>query len=43
LGYSWNDLSNSIGTLQVADLNNPTHDVLKDIETRQFVKAVDFS
>jgi hypothetical protein len=43
LGYSWNDLSNSIGTLQVADLDNPTHDVLKDIETRQFVKAVDFS
>jgi hypothetical protein len=43
LGYSWNDLAKSIGTLQVADLENPTHDVLKDIETRQFVKAVDFS
>ena len=43
LGYSWNDLSASIGTLQIADLDNPTHDVLNDIETRQFVKAVDFS
>jgi hypothetical protein len=43
LGYFWNDLSTSIGTLQVADLDNPTHDVLKDIEIRQFVKAVDFS
>jgi hypothetical protein len=43
LGYSWNDLSASIGTLQVADLDKPTHDVLKNIETRQFVKAVDFS
>jgi hypothetical protein len=43
LGYSWNDLAKSIGTLQVADLEHPTHDVLNDIETRQFVKAVDFS
>ena len=43
LGYSWDDLAKSIGTLQVADLEHPTHNVLKDIETRQFVKAVDFS
>jgi hypothetical protein len=43
LGYSWDDLSTSIGTLQVADIEQPANDVLKDIETHQFVKAVDFS
>lgn len=43
LGYSWADLSNSIGTLQVADIEQPANDVLKAIENRQFVKAVDFS
>lgn len=43
LGYSWDDLSTSIGTLQVADLEHATNDVLKEIETRQFVKAVHFS
>lgn len=43
LGYSWGELEKSIGTLQVADLEHPTNNILKDIETRQFVKAVDFS
>jgi hypothetical protein len=43
LGYSWDDLSNSIGTLQVADIEYSTHNILEEVESRQFVKAVDFS
>jgi hypothetical protein len=43
LGYSWDDLSTSIGTLQLADIEHPTHSILNDVELRQFVKAVDFS
>jgi len=41
LGYSWQDLSQTIGSIPVADLDY-TGDILKDLETRQFVKAVHF-
>jgi hypothetical protein len=43
LGYSWDELSKSIGTLQVADIESNTSLVFNQLETRQFVKAVDFS
>lgn len=42
LGYSWKDLSRSIGNIPVADLDY-TGDILNDLKNRQFVKAVDFS
>jgi len=42
LGYSWSDLSRSIGSVPIADLDYAGN-ILKDLETRQFVKAVDFS
>lgn len=42
LGHSWDSLSRSIGSIPVADLDY-TGDILKDLETRQFVKAVHFS
>jgi hypothetical protein len=42
LGYTWQHLSQSIGSIPVADLEYKG-DMLKALETRQFVKAVDFS
>jgi hypothetical protein len=42
LGYSWNSLSKSIGSIPVADLEY-SGNILEALETRQFVKAVDFS
>jgi hypothetical protein len=42
IGYTWDSLAKSIGSIPVADLEY-TGDALKDLETRQFVKAVDFS
>jgi hypothetical protein len=42
LGYSWDALSRSIGSIPVADLEYDG-DILKMLETRQFVKAVHFS
>ena len=41
LGYTWSNLSRSIGSIPVADLDY-SGDILKDLETRQFVKAVHF-
>lgn len=41
-GHTWDDLSQSIGSIPVADLEY-TGNILADLETRQFVKAVDFS
>jgi hypothetical protein len=41
LGYSWEQLSKSIGSIPVADLCYKG-DILKQLETRQFVKAVHF-
>lgn len=41
LGYSWKELSKSIGSIPVADLDY-TGDILKELETRQYVKAVHF-
>lgn len=42
LGYTWAILSQSIGAIPVADLDY-TGNILETLETRQFVKAVDFS
>jgi hypothetical protein len=42
LGYTWQHLSQSIGSIPVADLEY-SGDILATLETRQFVKAVDFS
>jgi hypothetical protein len=42
LGYSWTDLSRSIGSIPVADLEY-SGNILEALETRQFVKAIDFS
>ncbi len=42
LGYTWQGLSRSIGSIPVADLEY-SGDISKALETRQFVKAVDFS
>jgi hypothetical protein len=42
LGYSWNSLSRSIGSIPVADLEY-SGDILATLESRQFVKAIDFS
>jgi hypothetical protein len=42
IGYTWSSLAKSIGSIPVADLEY-TGNILKDLETRQFVKAVDFS
>jgi hypothetical protein len=42
LGYTWDRLSKSVGNIPVADLDY-AGDILKELETRQFVKAVDFS
>jgi hypothetical protein len=42
LGYTWENLSRSIGSIPVADLEY-SGDILTVLETRQFVKAVDFS
>ena len=42
LGYTWDNLAQSIGSIPVADLDY-SGDILKDLETRQFVKAVHFS
>lgn len=42
LGYTWEFLFKSIGSIPVADLESSL-DVLASIETRQFVKAVHFS
>ena len=42
IGYTWNSLAKSIGSIPVADLKY-TGDVLKDLEIRQFVTAIDFS
>jgi hypothetical protein len=41
-GYTWENLSRSIGGIPVADIDY-TGDVLKELKTRQFVKAVEFS
>jgi hypothetical protein len=41
LGYTWENLSRSIGSIPVADLEY-TNDILHLLETRQFVKAVHF-
>ena len=41
LGYSWDLLSKSIGSIPVADLQD-SRDVLQLLESRQFVKAVQF-
>ncbi len=41
LGHSWLDLKKSVGAIPVADLDY-SGDILKDLETRQFVKAVHF-
>jgi hypothetical protein len=42
IGYTWNSLAKSIGSIPVADLEY-TGNILKELETKQFVKAVDFS
>lgn len=42
LGYTWSVLSKSVGSIPVADLDY-AGDILKELETRQFVKAIDFS
>lgn len=42
LGYGWNELSRSIGNIPVADLDKDL-DLIKILETRQYVKAVEFS
>jgi hypothetical protein len=42
LGYTWENLSRSIGSIPVADLEY-SGDILTVLETRQFVKAVNFS
>lgn len=42
LGYSWRELSRSIGAIPVADLESDK-DVLQLLKSRQFVKAVQFS
>lgn len=42
IGYDWEELARSIGSIPVADLDH-SGDILKDLESRQFVKAVDFS
>lgn len=41
IGYTWADLKKSIGRIPVADIDY-SGDILKDLETRQFVKAVHF-
>lgn len=41
LGHSWLDLKKSVGAIPVADLDY-SGDILTDLETRQFVKAVHF-
>jgi hypothetical protein len=41
-GYTWSDLARSIGSIPVADLDY-SGDILQALETRKFVKAVDFS
>ncbi len=41
LNYTWEDLSQSIGSIPVADLDY-SGDILKILETKQFVKAVHF-
>jgi hypothetical protein len=41
LGYTWDNLEKSIGSIPVADLDHKG-DILKQLETRQFVKAVHF-
>jgi hypothetical protein len=43
IGYTWDKLSQSIGSIPVADIDYPTHSILECIESRQYVKAVDFS
>jgi hypothetical protein len=42
LGFTWDELSKSIGSIPVADLESQD-DVLNLLESRQFVKAVQFS
>lgn len=42
IGYTWNELSKSIGSIPVADLDY-TGNILEELKNRQFVKAVDFS
>ena len=42
IGYTWNSLAKSTGSIPVADVEY-AGDILKDLETRQFVKAIDFS
>ena len=42
MGYTWQQLSRSIGSIPVADLCTNI-DILQMLNTRQFVKAVDFS
>jgi hypothetical protein len=42
IGHTWDNLSRSIGSIPVADIDSADN-VLSDLETRQFVKAVDFS
>jgi hypothetical protein len=42
LGFTWEELSKSIGSIPVADLESQD-DVLNLLESRQFVKAVQFS
>lgn len=41
LGYTWDNLAQSIGSIPVADLDY-AGDIIKALETRQFVKAVEF-
>lgn len=42
IGYTWEDLSRSIGSIPVADIDSADN-VLHDLESKQSVKAVDFS
>jgi len=42
LGYSWPDLKKSVGAIPVADLEHNSN-ILEDLQSRQFVKAVQFS
>lgn len=42
MGYTWQQLSRSIGSIPVADLCTNI-DIIQMLNTRQFVKAVDFS
>lgn len=42
LGYTWENLSRSIGSIPVADLDY-SGDIIQELEYRQFVKAVQFS